>query len=148
MDPRVKKIATIALNLAMKGDWEESGRYIKRLSGTDGLLHAMTAWIDTMIAEVYPEHRPGQAIAVKFFAIETEEIGGADDVDWEKAWAGRLISYRAAKDWEGFHSVLTSVPEGKPLAAGINALMNIVVSSLNNVEKTREAAAKIQRGAS
>lgn len=78
MDPRVKKIATVALNLAMRGDWEES----------------------------------------------------------------------AAKDWEGFRSVLLSVPEGRPLGDGISALLNIVVSSLNNVETIRAATAKIQRGTS
>lgn len=148
MDPRVKKIATIALNLAMKGDWEESANYIKRLSGTNGLIDAITAWIDTMIGKVYPEHEQGQPIAIKFLAFETGEIGGADDVDWAKAWAGRLISYRAAQDWDGFRSVLLSVPEGKALGDGISALLNIVVSTLNNIEQTRAAAAEMTRGAS
>lgn len=148
MDARTKKIATIALNLAMRGDWEESATYIKRLSGTQGLVDAMTAWIDTMIGAAYPEHEQGQPIAIKFLAVETDEVGGADEVDWAKAWAGRLISYRAAQDWEGFRSVLLSVPEGKPLGDGISALLNLVVTTLNNIAKTRAAAEAINRGAS
>lgn len=146
MDARTKKIATVALHLAMKEDFEEAANYVKRLSGTEGLISAMLAWIDTLIAELYPEHKDGKPIAIRFLANETDEVGTADDVEWSKAWAGRLISYRAADDHDGFNAVLRSVPQGRALGDGIMALLNLVATSLANAEKTKALAEAINRG--
>lgn len=148
MDARTKKIATVALHLAQRGDFEEAANYVKRLNGTDGLIGAMLAWIDTLIGRVYPEHQYGTPIAIRFLALETDEVGTADDVEAKKAWAGRLISYRAADDHDGFNAVLQSLPNGSALGDGIMALLGIVADSLNNVEKTRAAADEFNRGAS
>lgn len=141
MDERTKKIATVALHLAQRGDYEEAANYIKRLSGTDGLISAMLGWIDTFIGTVYPEHEYGKRIAIRWMAIETGEVGGAEDVDPSKAWAGRLISYRAADDQDGFNALLQALPEGRALGDGIMALLGIVATSLNNVAETQRVAA-------
>lgn len=143
MDERTKKIATVALHLAQKDDYEEAAKYVERLNGTDGLISAILAWIDTFIGVVYPEHKYGDPIAVKFLAIETGETGTADDVSASKAWAGRLISYRAADDHDSFNAVLKSLPNGRGLGDGIMALLGIVATSLNNVEQTRKTAAAL-----
>lgn len=140
MNDRAKKIATIALHLAQKNDLEEAATYVSRLSGSDDLIYAMCGWIDTFIATVYPEHRYGDGIALTFYALETGEAGTADDVTPAKAWAGRLISYRAANDPEGFHAILHALPEGTALGDGVMALLAMVAMSLNNAAKIRRKA--------
>lgn len=140
-DPRAVKIAGIALNLAMNGDFEEAARYIERLNRSNALLDAILLWIDTFIGRVYPEHKAGEPIALRFLAIETDALETADQVSWAKAWAGRLDSYRAADDHAGFMDVLRSLPEGRALGDGIMSLLNIVATSLNNIEHTRKRAA-------
>jgi hypothetical protein len=147
-DARTTKIATVALHLAMRGDFEEAANYVKRLNGSDGLVSAILAWIDTFIGRLYPDHEYGQPIAVRFLAVETGAVESADEVGAAKAWAGRLISYRAADDQDGFNAVLRSLPEGRALGDGIMALLGIVADSLNNADKTRAVADSINRGAS
>lgn len=146
-DPRAVKIAGIALNLARNGDFEEAARYVERLNRSNALIDAILLWVDTFIGRVYPEHKVGEPIALRFLAVETDEIETADEVSWAKVWAGRLVSYRAADDHDSFVGVLRSLPEGRPLGDGIMALLNIVATSLNNLEKTRASADSINRPA-
>lgn len=146
MNDRSRKIAAAALHLAQKGDLEEAATYAARLSGSDDLIYAMIAWIDTFIAIVYPGHRFGDAIAITFLAIETGDVGTADDVDPAKAWAGRLISYRAADDAAGFNAVLQSLPDGRALGDGVMALLAMVAMSINHAEEVRRRAAEVSGG--
>lgn len=141
-DARAMKIAGIALNLATKGDNEEAARYVARLNGTDGLIDAILAWIDTYIGAVYPNHKPGQRIAIRWLFTPTDEVQTADDVQPSMRWAGRLIAARAADDEAAFMDLLRSVPEGAALGDCIMALLHAVAESLKDPEHVRLRAAQ------
>ncbi len=143
MDEATRRIATQALLLAQQDRFVEAARVIEPLSKTQAMVDVMCAWIDTMIAYVYPEHERGQPIAVRFGSFETGRVSTADEVDWTVAWAGRLVSYRAANDYEGFMSVLYSIPEGKALGDGVLALLNVVATSLLNSGAIQSWARKV-----
>lgn len=140
---RALKIAAVALSRAKAGDPEGAASYIRRLNGGNGLLVAIVAWIDTYIATVYPEHKDGQRIAVRWLHTPTDTIQTADDVDAPLRWAGRLISMRAADDEDGFYSVLHSASEGTELGDGIMALLHVVATGLNDPQVCRDAAAAL-----
>lgn len=137
---RALKIASVALNRAMAGDMEDAASYIGRLNGSDGLLVAIVGWIDTYIATVYPEAKPGQRIAVRWLNVPTGQIETADEVSVSMRWAGRLISMRAADDEDGFYAVLQSLPEGAALGDGIMALLHIVATGISDPSTSRVAA--------
>jgi hypothetical protein len=136
---RAVKIATVALRRAMAGDLEGAARYIERLSGTDGLLIAIVAWIDTYAARVYPEWEPGGRVAVKWLFTPTGQMETADEVAPSMRWAGRLIAARLADDEAGFYAVLRSAPEGVALGDGIMALVHIVATGLKDPGVVRAA---------
>jgi hypothetical protein len=142
-EARARKIAGVALGLAMAGDLEEAARYVKRLDGSNGLVVAIIGWIDTYIGSVYPEHRMGDRIAMRWLHAPSGEVETADDVDPPLRWAGRLISMRAAGDEEGFNLVLRSAPEGAGLGDGIMALLHAVATSIGDPSVCRTATAKL-----
>lgn len=108
-DPRTTKIATVALHLAMQDKLREAAGYVARLNGTDGLITAMLAWIDTYIAQCHPNHAPGALIRIAWTFTPTGEIQDADQVDPSMRWAGRLIAARAADDEPAFMALLHGV---------------------------------------
>lgn len=142
-DPHAIQIAGVALRLAQQGDLGEAANYVKRLSGSTGIIDACLAWIDTYMGVIYPDHKPGQPIAMRWLWTPTDETQTADDVQPPMRWAGRLIALRAADDYEGFMTLLRSVPEGAALGDCIMALLHCVAESLNNVEHVRQRTAAL-----
>lgn len=144
---RAKKIASVALNRAMAGDLEDAASYVNRLNGGPGLLIAIVGWIDTYIARVYPDHKRGDAIAIRWLYTPEGRPETADDVSESMRWAGRLVGMRAADDEDGFYAVLHSLPEGSALGDGIMALLHVVAHGLSNPEQVRAASAALQGSA-
>lgn len=141
---RAMKIAAVALSRAKAGDLADAADYVKRLNGTNGLIVAIVGWIDTYLATVYPEHRPGQQIAaVRWMNGPTGQIETADEVSPAMRWAGRLVAMRGADDEEGFYAVLRSAPDGADLGDGIMALLHLVAYSLTNRESVRAASDRL-----
>lgn len=143
MDPRVKKIATIALHFAMQDKMREAAGYVERLNGTGGLIDAILGWIDTYIAYCHPTHKQGELIRIAWVDVESATVhGNADDVPAAARWAGRLISARAADDQDQFMALLRALPPGTALGDGITSLLRAVALGLNGV------GYKAQRGTS
>lgn len=142
-DPRVTKIATIALHLAMQDKLREAASYVDRLNGTDGLVDAILGWIDTYIAYCHPTHKQGELIRIAWVDMDAAVLHeNADDVQVGARWAGRLIAARAADDQGQFLALLRSLPAGSALGDGIMALLHAVALGLHGV------GYKASRGAS
>lgn len=136
---RAIKIATVALHRAMADDLPGAAAYIKRLSGSNGLVVAIVGWIDTYFAKVYPEHKRGDALAIQWLNVPEGQIETADEVSPAMRWAGRLLAMRAMDDEAGFYAVLHSAPEGADLGDGIMALLHLVATGLNDPALVRRA---------
>lgn len=133
-DPRVTKIATIALHLAMQDKMREAAGYVERLNGTDGLIDAILGWIDTYIAYCHPTHRQGELVRIAWVDVDAAVVhANADDVHFGARWAGRLIAARAADDQDQFLALLRSLPPGAALGDGITALLRAIALGLNGV---------------
>lgn len=139
---RAKKIASVALSRAMAGDMEGAAQYVARLNNSPGLLVAIVGWIDTYIARMYPDHKPGERIALAWLYTPEDRVKTADQVSESMRWAGRLIGMRAADDEQGFYSVLHSAPEGAALGDGIMALLHVVAHGLSSRDQIRAAEAR------
>lgn len=139
---RAKKIASVALSRAMAGDLDDAAQYVARLNRTPGLLVAIVAWIDTYIARMYPDHQPGERIAITWLFMPEDRLESADEVSPSMRWAGRLIGMRAADDEDAFYSVLHSAPEGAALGDGIMALLHVVAHGLGNRDEVHAAEAR------
>ncbi len=139
MEETTKMFAAAALQLTRVGAYGMADAAIRQLPDEQAFLDAVVCWIDTFVATVYPEHKFGTPVGIRFRDAETGRVGTADDVGPDEVWAGRLISYRAAADEEGFMAVLLSRPDGPALQRGIQALLNIVATSMGDIEGTRNA---------
>jgi hypothetical protein len=117
-DRKALVFAKQALLLAMREEWQQAAATVQQLSdefGSDGVDIALIAWCDTARAHLgLGDDKP---IRLMFHNAETGEIGTADQVPAEKAWAGRLITARMAMDRETFTALLAAVPND-PKAIG------------------------------
>jgi hypothetical protein len=143
---RAVKIATVALHRAQAGDLQDAASYVRRLTGTPGLIVAIIAWIDTYIARIHPGHQPGQQIALRWFHTPTDRIETADQVTPAMRWAGWLIVARAADQEERFYELLQTPAEGTELGDGIMALLHLVAHSVSNPDLVHAAAERLTAG--
>lgn len=145
---RAIKIATVALHRAMAGDMEEAANYVKRLNGTDGLVLAIKAWVDTFIGRVvgWPEEGRTPAFQMRLLNVDTGDVEIADEAPRHAAWAGRLIAARLADDEAGFIALLKAPAEGAQLGDAIMGLLHSVAVSLKDPERLRAAAAEMDHG--
>ncbi len=144
-DPNAMRLATEALHLAQRGDLAGAANRLKPLSGTPGIIDACLGWIDTYIGVIYPQHTPGQPLAMRWLWTPTGEAKTADDVDPAARWAGRLIALRAANDYDSFMTMLRSPAAGTELGDCIMTLLHCVAESLNNAEQVRARSAELSK---
>ncbi|MEU0532006.1 hypothetical protein [Amycolatopsis tolypomycina] len=107
-------LARRALSRSAANDLRSAALVTQRMFDTYGescLLPAILFWIDTALAAQHPGYRPGKhGVELLFQAEGTGEQTGADEVQPEVAWAGRLFSARAADDRDMFNALLGSLP--------------------------------------
>lgn len=130
----VIKLATTALHAAMRDDWPAATTAVQAINdrhGGRGLMAAILAWCDTAILKMTGSFTASGSVAVAFQAVETGEIGGADDVPAEVRWAGRLIAARAADDEPTFNALIESVPsDPKAMGAHVARLLEMVAINI------------------
>lgn len=111
-DPALQQLARDALAATMEERWPDARAALRGLDdryGGDGLVQAALLWIDALIDQHGGHH--GSPVALAFEAVETGEVGGADDVRPEVAWAGRLMTARANDDEATFVSLIKTCPD-------------------------------------
>lgn len=145
----VIRLATAALRLEMQGRSQEAADQIQQLDG-HGIGTAICAWIDTFISKVYPDHKRGTPLALRWvYTPPTRQVrdsGPVRDADQVQApirWAGQLISLRVAGDQEAFMDLLYSVPDGVELGQHVMALLNAVALGVSDPAALREIAARV-----
>ena len=140
---RAIRIATVALHRAQAEDLPGAADYVKRLSGTDGLITAVLAWIDTYIARVWPQHTPGQRVRVRWYHVPDDQVETADEVSPSVRWAGQLIAARAVDDEPTFMAILRSPAEGVQLGDAVMALLHIVATGLNDPQLIHDVTERV-----
>jgi hypothetical protein len=145
---RARKIATVALHLAMKGDLEEAANYVKRLKGDDGLLLAIQARVDTFIARfdlrAKGDRRP--PVRMMWLNVESGQVETADETSPKMRWAGRLIAARIADDPDTYYALLKAPAGGSELGDHIMALLHSVAISLRDADRVQAVVAEVARG--
>jgi hypothetical protein len=107
-------LARHALTLAIENELRTAAQVTQRMFDEHGeacMVPAMLSWIDTMLAAQHPGTTPGaHGVALVFRAEGTGKPSSADEVSAEVAWAGRLISARAAGDLAMFGGLVSTIP--------------------------------------
>jgi len=131
----VTRLATDALNAAIRDDSRRAGLAIKAISdeaGGEGLAYAVTAWCDTLILHYRrvtgtPDNAP---VRPGWHHADTgERTTDPGDVPAEARWAGRVIAARAALDHDAYRALLDSLPEDGA-AVGDHVAMLLSVTGL------------------
>lgn len=134
-DPHFQAMAANALSFAMEEKFDEARSVLEDMAasyGGQGAIQAALLWIDTLGAKLGATN-DGQAVALKFKAVETGEITGADGRRPTVVWAGRLITARLSDD-EATFIALINVAGKRDIGPYIGELLQMVALSMNQGE--------------